>query len=277
MKIVANIIMKDESRHIGDCIRSLRESNVDEIWCLDTGSKDDSREIAITEGAKLYQSKWQDFSTARNFLLRLMERGDWVVQIDADERCRGDLKKEIDKAMTKYIGSIVVQVIGPLTEQGLQRGFIKSPINRLYRAFRGLAYTNLAHEEVISGLEKANIRFGDAEEVFFIHHGYDIPFEDMVAKMQRNKVLLLQDIKEGRDTASQRYHLAQCYQTEGNYAECIDNYKAAILLGLKNPLMIARCFKHGYKWAIQNKEIKDSQWFLDAATLYELKEDWVKQ
>ncbi|GAB4345153.1 MAG: hypothetical protein Kow0099_25190 [Candidatus Abyssubacteria bacterium] len=87
------MIARNESSCIGRCLTSVRDV-VDEIIVLDTGSTDETTEIARRLGAKVFHHSWNDdFSEARN---RSLEHatGDWILVLDADETiARRDLEK----------------------------------------------------------------------------------------------------------------------------------------------------------------------------------------
>lgn len=84
MKISACLIVKNEKDHIKDVLSSL--AGVDEIVVVDTGSADETVELARTFTDKVFTDyMWaDDFAAARNHALSKCT-GDWVLSIDADE------------------------------------------------------------------------------------------------------------------------------------------------------------------------------------------------
>jgi O-antigen biosynthesis protein len=78
------MIVRDEERNIGRCLESIKPI-VNEMIVVDTGSKDGTKSIAMSYGAKVYDFKWNDdFAAARNF--GLQKAGcDWILVMDADE------------------------------------------------------------------------------------------------------------------------------------------------------------------------------------------------
>ena len=64
--IAAIILTKDEEKHIARCICSLR-GICDEIFAIDCYSTDDTKGIAESLGAKVYQHPWKNYATQFNW------------------------------------------------------------------------------------------------------------------------------------------------------------------------------------------------------------------
>jgi glycosyltransferase involved in cell wall biosynthesis len=90
----AVIITKNESRMIGDCLKSL--DFVGEIIVVDTGNTDDTDKIAKSVGARVVTSHGTDYSQFRIDGLRAA-KFDWILYVDADERVTPALKAELLK------------------------------------------------------------------------------------------------------------------------------------------------------------------------------------
>jgi len=91
------IITKNESRHIGACLDSV--AFADEIIVLDSGSTDDTCEIARARGAQVHASHdWPGFGPQKNRALDLAT-GQWVLSIDADERVTSELAADIQRTL----------------------------------------------------------------------------------------------------------------------------------------------------------------------------------
>ena len=77
------MIVRDEEKHIRRCIESVK-GLVDEIVVVDTGSTDNTVEIAKEYGAKVYFHDWEDdFSKAKNEALR-HAAGDFILSPYSD-------------------------------------------------------------------------------------------------------------------------------------------------------------------------------------------------
>lgn len=98
------IITKDEENRLPSCLQHIKEI-ADEIIIVDTGSTDNTLQIAKQFGAKTYRKKWtNDFGAARNYALD-KAKGKWVLFLDADETILQEEIKQIppllDNPMTE--------------------------------------------------------------------------------------------------------------------------------------------------------------------------------
>ncbi|MCB5253182.1 MAG: glycosyltransferase family 2 protein [Candidatus Cloacimonadaceae bacterium] len=92
-KLSAVLITKNESANIAACMQTLALAN--EIVVLDTGSEDDTIQIAQALGAQVYkQESWEGFGKAKQQAVDLATN-DWILSIDADERLSPELQKEL--------------------------------------------------------------------------------------------------------------------------------------------------------------------------------------
>src|SRR6202023_49306 len=78
------MIVRDSSRTLKACLESIRPW-VDEMVVVDTGSLDNTPEMANQLGARVFHFPWCDsFSAARNESLR-HARGKWIFWMDSDD------------------------------------------------------------------------------------------------------------------------------------------------------------------------------------------------
>ena len=91
--ITGLIITYNEIKHIKEVIENI--SFVDELIIVDSFSTDGTVEIIKSyPNVKLFQRKFDDFTSQRNFALSLAQNN-WILFIDADERVTPELEKEI--------------------------------------------------------------------------------------------------------------------------------------------------------------------------------------
>jgi glycosyltransferase involved in cell wall biosynthesis len=92
-RLTIGILTKNEARLIGPCIESA--AFADDIIVLDSGSTDNTLEIARSLGAHTFTSEdWQGFAVQRNRLLTHV-RSEYIFFLDADEIITPELRDEI--------------------------------------------------------------------------------------------------------------------------------------------------------------------------------------
>ena len=92
MKITATIITLNEAEHIRLACESVAWA--DEIVVVDSGSTDDTREIARACGARLIENEWPGFAAQKEFAASQASH-DWIFSLDADERVSDELRDSI--------------------------------------------------------------------------------------------------------------------------------------------------------------------------------------
>jgi glycosyltransferase involved in cell wall biosynthesis len=71
-----------------------------EVWLVDSYSKDDTVGIALRHGVRVVQRKFKGFGDQWNFALgKLPIRAPWVMKLDPDERLTDELKRQIEAAV----------------------------------------------------------------------------------------------------------------------------------------------------------------------------------
>ena len=90
-KISIIIICRDEAEQIEACLQSVAWA--DELIVVDSGSTDNTREIAGRYTPHVHEVEWKGFGPQKNHALSLAT-GDWVFSIDCDERAEPGLEEE---------------------------------------------------------------------------------------------------------------------------------------------------------------------------------------
>ncbi len=91
-KISAVIVAHNEERKIEDCLKSLNFA--DEIVVVLDKCTDKTKEIVKNYTNKIIEGSWHIEGQRRNIALE-NATGDWIFEIDADERVSSELAKEI--------------------------------------------------------------------------------------------------------------------------------------------------------------------------------------
>ncbi len=97
-RLSVTIIARDEELDLPECLASV--AFADEIVLVDSGSRDRTRAIAQAAGAKVLERPFDDFAAQKQFALA-QATGDWVLNLDADERCSGPLREALGAAMAR--------------------------------------------------------------------------------------------------------------------------------------------------------------------------------
>ncbi|MCK4859761.1 MAG: glycosyltransferase family 2 protein [Candidatus Omnitrophica bacterium] len=90
---------RNEEENIGLCLKSV-EKIADEIIVMDEYSTDKTRDIAEKYGAEVYKVKHEPIFHKTKQKAIEKASGDWIFQLDADERVTPPLAQEIRKAIS---------------------------------------------------------------------------------------------------------------------------------------------------------------------------------
>ena len=94
--ITSITITKNNAAHIAKCLNSLQFC--DQRVIVDSGSTDDTVEIARQHGAEVVYHEWLGFGPQKNFGLTLA-KGDWIFWLDADEEVTPELAVAVKQAI----------------------------------------------------------------------------------------------------------------------------------------------------------------------------------
>lgn len=98
--ITAVIIARDEAHNIANCIAPLL-GWVDEILLVDSGSTDDTVNIAQSLGATVLSVQWKTYADSRNAGAN-KARNNWILALDADEVVSSSLAKSIQTLLATH-------------------------------------------------------------------------------------------------------------------------------------------------------------------------------
>lgn len=207
-----SMIVKNEEKDLPECLDSAKEI-VDEIIIVDTGSDDNTIEIAKSYGAKVFQFDWiNDFAAARNESLKHCS-GEWILYLDADERLNDNNKYAIRDLLNnadQVIGAFIVTLE---SEHSQLNGGTEMHRGGYPRIFRNYGYPNISfrgrvHEQITPSIFALNRKI-DFSEITITHLGYNQPREIMEQKIQRNYKMLMEHIQEEPLNGYAWYQLGQ--------------------------------------------------------------------
>jgi len=236
-KISACVITKNEAECISRCLQSVRDI-ADEMIVVDTGSTDDTVNIAEELGAKVFHYQWcNDFAAARNYALEQV-KGDWIIFLDADEYIAADKIKNVRPVIDEMhcdrrIEAVRCQMKNLEGFDGLLRS--SNPSTRIFRNSQVIRYKGRVHESILKR-EKPIKTVNVNNRVIVYHTGYTK--ETVTEKMRRNTVLLEEELKSGIIRELTYYYLSDGYWRDGEYEKAIDFAQKAIKYsGLMNSVL----------------------------------------
>ena len=198
------MIVKDEAANLPGCLASITPY-ADEVVVYDTGSTDETRDIARAAGCTVVEGYWDaDFARARNAAAEHCS-GDWLIQMDADERLI-----EFPDAVWDVLDSTKCRRFGVLEMHHAPYG-MPSFVNTHYRMWRrGTAsWVGWVHETLTRNGERPSF---DADIVMLPirvrHESYE-DSEAMYRKAKRNVSIAyraLEAIDAGVDMPEGRRH-----------------------------------------------------------------------
>lgn len=219
-KISLCMIVKDEAQNIRRCLESVAGA-VDELIVVDTGSNDNTCEIAREFGALVHTFLWnENFSDARNASLELAT-GDWILFLDADE----ELAKESQEVIRKLtaddtVEGYFIKIINYLGNDG----WVDSCPDLVFRLFRNrpeYRFRGAIHEQIADVILEKNNKacYRIAEEIVIIHYGYLDKQIDEKDKKNRNLKIIQRELELNPKNSLLRYHYGvELFRAE-RYAE----------------------------------------------------------
>lgn len=218
------MIVKNEERVIERCLQSI-QGIADEIIIVDTGSEDDTKEIASKYTEQVYDFIWvNDFAKARNYAAS-KATGDWILALDADEYVdRESFEKFKEKLAIKppqheINGIEIVSFIGNNASQ--------TALNRHIRFYKNnglIEYYRSIHEE-LRHQDETKSEIGLINLTLY-HTGY---MKDTVKEKQKSDRNLSILLKQKDKKAIDYFYIGNEYNSLGDTEKAIINYQKAFI------------------------------------------------
>jgi glycosyltransferase involved in cell wall biosynthesis len=150
VKISAVVITLNEERNLPKALASL-DPVADEVVVVDSGSTDQTRDIAENAGARVIVHTWEGYAAQKNFAASQAQH-DWVLSLDADEALSPELTAEIERIKQAGPGDAAGFTVPRLARfRGRwirHSGWYPDPKLRLYDRQRGRWAGQYVHEHV---------------------------------------------------------------------------------------------------------------------------------
>ncbi|MBI2141601.1 tetratricopeptide repeat protein [Candidatus Woesearchaeota archaeon] len=248
LTITLCMIVKNESAWIEKCISSVK-GLVDQVIVIDTGSSDDTVEIAKKLGAEVYFFEWNDdTSAARNEGIK-HARGDWILVLDADEAIAASDFDKIKRLISdnEYDGYSLVQrnytnntyredflwtINDTYEESEGFTGWVPRLIVRLFRNRTEIKFEGIAHELVEPSIERSGGKYAVVDVP--IHHFKEKKSADYLkAKPEHYRRIGLKKIAADPNNPRSWMEMGTVEREAENFAKAKEYFEKAIELDSK--------------------------------------------
>lgn len=216
------MIVKNEQKYLEKCLESVKQI-VSEIIIVDTGSTDETLDIAKKYTPNIYSFNWvNDFSAARNYAIELA-KSDYILVMDADEYFDADvnLQEELKKDYDYYVFNIN-------NHMKFNQSFIHTAV-RLFRNNIGLKYENRLHEHL--NILDDNSKYRGVMSLSTIQHvGYMDEEILEEKKHKRNLPLMKLEVQEN-PTAYNLYNMGKTYFGMNDFKKAVTYFQKSYSLG----------------------------------------------
>lgn len=217
MLLSIGMIVKNEEKYLDQCLTALKpllDAVDSELIIADTGSTDNTVEIAKKYTDKVYYFEWiNDFSAARNYTME-KSCGEWFMFMDADEVIQScdELIRFFTTDEHKKYGDGTIK-IRSYSDECSREKYTDTIHLRLAKRFDDVSFINEIHE-ALSPIHEPIKMFDTIAD----HYGYFFRKDGEVTelareKSKRNLEPLLKSIEDGKDVEFSVYkEIADCYQ-----------------------------------------------------------------
>lgn len=208
----------------------------DEVVVVDTGSSDNTVQLAQEAGAHVFHQPWQDdFSAPRNLAVA-QARGRWVLLLDADERLgtasgaallAAIAQDDFDCGLLplRDAASLHAEVEAVLSgSAALDQGTL---LPRLFRRTDDLRWQGVIHEHVNRWLARGSKRVRTVSGAVIAHYGGVPEYRRLRGKSERNLKLLRKRCAEPDVDSAALGYLAYALHDRGQAQDCFETIARA--------------------------------------------------
>ena len=225
-RLSALVIVHNEEDQLDDCLATL--AFADELVVVLDRCTDRSRDIALAHKARIEEGGWEIEGDRRNRGIELCT-GDWVFEVDADERVSSPLADEIRKTIANSpYGHFLIpfhnHVGGRLVEFGWGAAWGVSATVRLFARDSERGPAKVWGDQRIHPALELKGEAGRLERPMI--HYVDRDISDMIARLDRYTTIRARDLRDSGDIGSFRHNLRRmlsrfwkCYVARKGYRE----------------------------------------------------------
>ncbi len=250
MVLSIGMIVKNEEKYLERCLTALKPilENIDsELIIADTGSTDNTVEIAKKFTDNVFHFEWiSDFAAARNSTLE-RARGEWYMFIDADEILQDctDVIRFFNSGEYKKYHSATCVIRSYSDSQILQKySDIRS--GRLTEKLSDTWFVSPVHEHLAALAAPCRHLDLIADHYGYVYYDNDVPNGLAEQKNERNLSILLAELdeqnKKGIADSSLYSYIADCYHVLGQFEKALDYAEIGFNIADSDSLFIIRFY-----------------------------------
>ena len=224
MTISLCMIVKNEEAALPRCLDSVHHL-VDEMIIVDTGSTDNTIEIAEHYGAHVYTYPWNgSFADARNYAMRQAVM-DWIFIMDADNELPAeDAGKLLNMTSGRSDATAwFCKTISYLGDDPDPANVICNLNIYLVRNHMGYQFAGDIHEQISCG-DPTKKPVTAISDMRIYHYGYLNGAIRSQGKRERNMAMILQELEKRPDDPFMLYNLGNEYFALSKVQEAYDCY-----------------------------------------------------
>lgn len=251
------MIVKNEEHFLDKCLSPL-SGLYSELVVVDTGSTDSTKAIALKYTNKIYNFEWcNDFSAARNYAIDKASN-ECILMIDADEiLVSDDLNTALTTIERLINNNTISNVVGHITRQSIyeQSGELTRMSEQLPRLFlkSQCHYEGIIHEQLTPNNPDIKT-IHKAIPLLFEHYGYNGDSEFILAKTERNILLLEEAYKSNPEDSYILYQLGKSYYMRKDYQKACDYFDKCLYFDLNPELEYVIDLIECYGYTLLNTE-----------------------
>ncbi len=225
MRVSLCLITRNEALTLPTCLTSVA-GLADEIIVVDTGSLDNTRDVARGLGARVHDFAWiDDFAAARNECNR-HATGDWILWLDGDEYFDAENRDQLRALLGGLRDENAAYRMRQRSRVSSAEGDAVMVQCRLFRNHPAIRWEYRVHEQIQPSVE----RFGGTvrpTQIYIEHSGYEEPAVYQ-RKLKRNVRLLLLEDQERPNDPFTLLNLGWTYKNLGQVAAAIAYYRRGL-------------------------------------------------
>ncbi|MFC5448784.1 tetratricopeptide repeat-containing glycosyltransferase family 2 protein [Paenibacillus aestuarii] len=213
MLVSVCMIVRNEESNLERALNSIPKSY--EKIVIDTGSTDNSKEVARSLGARVYDYTWiDDFAAARNYSLS-QASGTYILVMDADEELSSEIEIQVEQFVSQYPDAAgTVNILNKIKDEVHKHRMVRFfPNNKTYM-FSGIVHETLYQHGQPTGFVSS--------ELTIYHYGYQEELYSNGVKVDRYLNLYNKHLEKDPYDGYMVYQLAKLHYSQKELGRALE-------------------------------------------------------